>query len=127
MMPTLYSIVELGGYPDFGPEYRRSGFQVVSVPSVRKALALMKKDPPDVVVAEFNFQSDFRDRSSNLETLMAILQKLPQVKLLVFYMPDHADRFDKFRAAHPVDAAIAFPITADKVRTILGGGTFLRE
>ena len=61
----LLSIIELGGYPDFKPLYRRAGFEVETVSSVRKALGLMKKLSPDVIVAEFNFQSDFRDRSSS--------------------------------------------------------------
>ena len=115
----LLSIVELGGYPNLVPLYQSLGYTVDVVNSQRKAGSYLKKTVPDVIVAEYNAQSDFRDRSSNLETLMAILQKLPQVKLLVFYMPDHADRFEKFRAGHPVDAAIAFPITADKVRSAL--------
>jgi len=115
----LLSIVELGGYPNLVPLYQSLGYTVDVVNSQRKARSYLKKTVPDVIVAEYNAQSDFRDRSSNLETLMAILQKLPQVKLLVFYMPDHADRFEKFRAAHPVDAAIAFPINADKVRSAL--------
>jgi DNA-binding NarL/FixJ family response regulator len=118
-MPSLLSIIELGGYPNLVPLYQSLGYTVDVVNSQRKARSYLKKTEPDVIVAEYNAQSDFRDRSSNLETLMAILQKLPQVKLLVFYMPDHADRFERFRAAHPVDAAIAFPITADKVRSAI--------
>jgi hypothetical protein len=115
----LLSIVELGGYPNLLPLYQSLGYTVDVVNSQRKARSYLKKNVPDLIVAEYNAQSDFRDRSSNLETLMAILQKLPQVKLLVFYLPEHGGRFEKFRAAHPVDAAIAYPITQDKVRTAL--------
>jgi hypothetical protein len=115
----LLSIVELGGYPNLLPLYQSLGYTVDVVNSQRKARSYLKKNVPDLIVAEYNAQSDFRDRSSNLETLMAILQKLPQVKLLVFYLPEHGDRFETFRAAHPVDAAIAFPITQDQVRTAI--------
>jgi len=115
-MGRLLSIIELGGYPNLMPLYQSLGYSVDVVNSQRKARSYLKKTVPDVIVAEYNAQSDFRDRSSNLETLMAILQKQPQVKLLVFYLPDHAERFEKFRALHPVDAAIAFPVTEDKVR-----------
>ncbi len=118
-MPRLLAIVELGGYPNLIPLYQSLGYQVDVVNSQRKARSYLKKTTPDAIVAEYNAQSDFRDRSSNLETLMAILQKLPQVKLLVFYLPEHAERFERFRAAHPVDAAIQFPITEEKVQQVL--------
>lgn len=120
-MKRLLAIVELGGYPNLLPLYQSLGYQVDVVSSQRKARGYLKKTVPDVVVAEYNAQSDFRDRSSNLETLMAILQRLPQVGLLVFYLPDHAERFGQFRARHRVDAAIEFPITEDKVRAALSG------
>jgi len=118
-MPRLLSIVELGGYPNLIPLYQSLGFQVDVVNSQRKARSYLKKTVPDLIVAEYNAQSDFRDRSSNLETLMAILQKLPQVKLLVFHLPEHADRFARFREQHPVDAAVVFPVTEEKVREAL--------
>ena len=120
-MPQLLSIIELGGYPNLVPLYRSLGYSVEVVNSQRKARSWLKKHTPDVVVAEYNAQSDFRDRSSNLETLMAILQKLPQVRLLVFYLPEHAGRFERFRSLHPVDAAIALPVTEEKVREALDG------
>lgn len=119
-MPTLYSIVELGGYPDFGPQYRQAGFQVVSVQSVRKALALMKKDPPAVVVAEFNFQSDFRDRTSTLETLMATLQsRYPECKSIILYEPEVAHAFKRLQATFPIDVALAFPVDAERMQQAL--------
>ena len=73
MTHTLLSIVELGGYPNLSGRYSAAGYQVIAASSMRKALALLKRHRPEVVVAEFNYQSDFRDRTSNLETLMARL------------------------------------------------------
>ena len=63
--PVLLSIIELGGYPDFSGLYRNNGYEVVTTDSVRKAVKLIRKHHPDVIVAEFNFQSDFRDRTSS--------------------------------------------------------------
>ena len=74
---TLLSITELGGYPNFTPLYENAGYAVTSVVSVRKALGLIKQSCPDVMVAEFNFQSDFRDRTSSLESLLAVVQRKP--------------------------------------------------
>jgi len=118
-MKRLLAIVELGGYPNLVPLYQSLGFTVDVVNSQRKARGYLKKTVPDLIVAEYNAQSDFRDRSSNLETLMAILQKLPSVKLLVFHLLEHAERFARFRTLHPVDAAIEFPVTEEKVRAAI--------
>lgn len=115
----LLAIVELGGYPNLMPLYQRLGFQAEWVTSQRKARAWLKKQQPEVIVAEYNYQTDFRDRSSNLETLAATLQRHPQVKLLVFYAREHEASFEKFRQRFPVWQAIAFPVTEEKVEKAL--------
>ena len=117
--PSLLAIIELGGYPNLVPLYQRLGFQVDVVQSQRKARSYLKKTVPDVIVAEYNFQTDFRDRSSNLETLMAILQKCPETRLIVFYLEQHAEKFAQFRERWPVCAAIAYPVTEEKVERAL--------
>ncbi len=115
----LLVIVELGGYPNLLPLYQRLGFEVSFVTSQRKARAWLKKNRPDVIVAEYNYQTDFRDRSSNLETLTAVLQAYPDVRLLVFYPPQHERRFRAFREHHRVWQALPFPITEEQVKGLL--------
>lgn len=121
MSRRLLAIIELGGYPNLMPLYQRLGYQVDVASSQRKARAYLKKTVPEVIVAEFNVQSDFRDRSSNLETLFAVLQKHPEVKLVVFHFPEHADKLAHLRERFPVHAAIPFPVTEDKVQAVLAG------
>ena len=116
---TLLSIIELGGYPDFTPVYQQAGFTVESVPSVRKALGLLKKIDPDVIVAEFNFQSDFRDRTSSLESLLAVVQRMPRTKVIVFYENEQAHQLAKLMARFPVHEALAYPIDARKLEESL--------
>jgi DNA-binding NtrC family response regulator len=107
---TLLSIIELGGYPNFTPLYQLAGYAVESVASVRKALGLLKKINPDVIVAEFNFQSDFRDRTSSLESLLAVVQRSPNTKVIVFYEKDQAHQLVKLQTQFPIHAALAYPI-----------------
>ena len=116
---TLLSIIELGGYPDFTPVYQQAGFTVESVASVRKALGLLKKIDPDVIVAEFNFQSDFRDRTSSLESLLAVVQRMPRTKVTVFYENEQAHQLAKLMARFPVHEALAYPIDARKLEESL--------
>jgi hypothetical protein len=115
----LLSIIELGGYPNLQPLYQQLGFSVDVVNSQRKARSLLKKDVPDVIVAEYIFQSDFRDRTSNLESLMAVLQRHPEVKLVVFYLPEQAEKLALLEARFPLFAKIALPLTAQDVEAVL--------
>lgn len=116
---NLLAIIELGGYPNLLSVYQRLGYAVEVVNTQRKASKRLKKQQPDVIVAEYNYQTDFRDRTSNLETLCAVLQKYPEVKLLVFYPQAHAREFAGFRRQHRVWHAIEFPITEEKIINVL--------
>ena len=113
--PRLLAIMELGGYPNLTPLYRRLGFETEVVNSQRKAQSYLKKRIPDVIVAEYNFQSDFRDRTSNLETLMATLQRHPETKVIVFYQPEHADKFERLSSRFPIFAALPLPVEAQEL------------
>lgn len=117
--PRLLAIIELGGYPNLLPLYRRLGFDTEVVNSQRKAQAALKKRLPDVIVTEYNFQSDFRDRTSNLETLMAYLQRHPGVKVIAFYQPEFLPKFEAMNARFPLFAAIPLPVTEAAVEEAL--------
>lgn len=86
---------------------------------MRKAIAGIRKQCPDVIVAEFNFQSDFRDRSSSLESLLAVVQRLPGTRVLVFYDAEYQAQFYKLRERLPVHHALCFPVDEDELREIL--------
>jgi len=115
----LLSIIELGGYPDFTPLYEELGYEVEVTTRMRKALGVLKNRQPDVIVAEFNFQSDFRDRTSSLESLLAVVQRFPATRVIVFYEKDFTPQFDKLRARLPVHHALTFPVDASALRACL--------
>jgi DNA-binding NtrC family response regulator len=117
--PRLLAILELGGYPNLIPVYRQLGFAAEVVTSQRKALAYLKKRLPDVIVAEYNFQSDFRDRTSNLETLMARLQRHPEVKVIVFFQKEHQPKLDNMLSRFSVFETIPFPVEPSRVEAAL--------
>ena len=115
----LLAITELGGYPNFSELYNKCGFEVESVSSMRKALRSLKQKQYDVIVAEFNFQSDFRDRTSNLETLMAVIQQLGEVKVIIFYEKEYLHQFEKLRARFSYHAELSYPIDESQLRNAL--------
>jgi hypothetical protein len=115
----LLAITELGGYPDFSPLYQRNGFTVEVVTGMRKALRSLKKVSPGVIVAEFNFQSDFRDRTSSLETLMAVVQQMSGIRVIIFYEKEYLHQFEKIRARFSFHAELAYPINEAELETAL--------
>ena len=117
--PVLLSIVELGGYPDFSMLYRDNGYEVIPTDSVRKAVKLIRKHHPAVIVAEFNFQSDFRDRTSSLETVFSSLLGVSDANVIVFYEKEYRHQFDKLLSQFEVFAAIEFPVEQDRLDKVL--------
>lgn len=116
----LLAVIEAGGYPSLQQVYRAAGYEPVIVRSVRKALAVLKTAAPDVVVAEFNFQSDFRDRTSSLESLLAVLQRTGAARVLVLYDGEMAHQLDRLQARFPGFERLAFPVTQESMRQALG-------
>lgn len=116
-MPLLLAITEIGGYPNFRPLYESKGYEVVLETKMRKVLKWLKKNTPDVVVAEFNYQSDFRDRTSSLESLMSIIQRHDHIKVVIFYDKEHKAQLAKLQARVKISHILPFPI---KESTLLG-------
>lgn len=117
--PVLLSIVELGGYPDFAPLYEDAGFEVIKTDSVRKAVKLIRQKKPAVMVAEFNFQSDFRDRTSSLETLLSSTQGISESQTIVFYEKEAETQYQRFLQNFSVSASLCFPVEEQQLQQVL--------
>ena len=117
--PVLLSIIEFGGYPDFTALYEALGYQVIKTDSVRKAIKLIRQHKPSVMVAEFNFQSDFRDRTSNLETLLSSAQGVTDSSMIVFYEKEFEPQYQRFLQTFEVAASLTFPVDEVQLRASL--------
>ncbi|WP_455206152.1 hypothetical protein [Kaarinaea lacus] len=121
----LLAIVEQGGYPNFTSLYQRNGFEVTMVHAMRKAMSTLKKILPDVVVAEFNYQSDFRDRTSSLESLLATIERLShganpkKIKVIVFYEKEYTHQLEKLQAVFNNFQTLAYPIQESELEQLL--------
>ena len=115
----LLSIIELGGYPDLTAVYKKHGYEPIVVYSMRKALSALKKIKPSIIVAEFNYQSDFRDRTSTLESLIAVAQRNVAMKVIVFYEKEYAHQFEKLKARYNFFAAFSYPIEEAQIDKVL--------
>ena len=117
--PLLVQVVELGGYPNFIPLYQRLGYRVETVNTGRKAISTLKKLRPDAVVTEFNYQFSFRDRTSNLESILAVVQPQAGVKVVVFYDQAVQEQLDQVAERFPGFIPMSYPIDEGALEAVL--------
>ena len=118
-MSTLLMVNAFIGTAGYKKLYQELGYTVTAEWSERKAISLVRKNPPAVIVADFYHQSDFRDRLSNLESLLAAVQSAPNTRILVFYEAAHQAVLDTVRARLRVDASFCLPVQEEKLRATL--------
>ena len=118
-LPLLVQVVELGGYPNFIPLFQRLGYRVETVNTGRKAISALKKLKPDAVVTEFNYQFSFRDRTSNLESILAMLQPQSGTTVVVFYDKAVQEQLDQVAARFPGFIAMSYPIDEAELEAVL--------
>jgi len=119
--PLLLSVVEFLAHNRLRAVYEAAGYRVQSEFAVRKAIAWLRKNKPRVVAADFYHQPDFRDRVSNLESLLATVQSMPEVRVLVYYDPAHQASLDKVAQRFRIDAALPVPVQDEALRELLAG------
>lgn len=117
--PLLISVVELGGYPDFSALYRELGYRVETLNSGRKANSTVKRLCPAVVVSEFNPQSSFRDRTSTLESLLAVAQHNNGVRIIVFHHPEVLPLLQPLQQRFPGFYPLPYPIDEQALSSLL--------
>jgi hypothetical protein len=117
--PSLLMVNAFIGTASYKKLYQELGYTVVAEWSERKAISLVRKSPPAVIVADFYHQTDFRDRLSNLESLLAAVQNAPNTRILVFYETAHQAVLDKVSARLRIDAALSLPVQEDRLRATL--------
>ena len=77
-MKTLFSIIESSGHPNASELYDSLGIKETKITSMRKAIAALKKQQPDYIVAEFfyGYGNNYAGVNiSNLDVLLYSLQK----------------------------------------------------
>lgn len=119
-MKKLLLIVEHGGIPLYPRELSELGYAVTTVNSMRQALAALKRETPDIVLAEFNFVSTFRDRISNLESLLARLETTASgARVVVLYEPGHAPHLERIKDRYTIFESLSYPASARDVTAAL--------
>jgi len=64
-----------------------------------------------VLVAEFSHNPEFRDRVSNIESLLATLEShSPEVKIIILYDEVNQPQLDQLKQRYRMDVTLTFPV-----------------
>lgn len=119
-MQSLLSIVEIGGYPDFSNLYKKHGYMLLTANTLRQGLKIIKKEKPNIVVAEFNYSPTYGSRISNFESLFATIQKEnPQCKIIALVEKEHEDKLKQLENRVALAAKLVFPVDVSKMEACL--------
>lgn len=120
MARTLLHVRELGGYPDFSGLYRELGLRLISAQGMRKGLAVLKKEVPDLIIAEFNYAPTYGSRISTVEALLAGLQRCKQPhRALLFCESPHLKHLPMLEAQYGPLQTLSYPIDREVLKAWL--------
>jgi hypothetical protein len=121
--PVLFSIVESPTHPNFSALYTELGFEEVRLGSMRNAIKALRKQVPQVVVAEFfyGYGNNYAGINvSNLDVFLHSLQKYsPSTRIVVFVDKGEREYVSKLEALFPVYAVLVHPVNEEDLRKVL--------
>jgi len=120
---TLFSVIESPTHPNFSALFRRLGINELKFNSMRKAIAQLKKQKPDYIVAEFSYgySNNYAGVNvSNLDVLLASLRKYaPEAKAIVMVHKSEHQHIDKLEALFPLYAVLQYPVRESHLENLL--------
>jgi NADH:ubiquinone oxidoreductase subunit C len=120
---TLLSIVESAAHPNFTGTYKQLCIVETKLNSMRKALATLKKQPFDYIVAEFfyGYGSNYAGVNiSNLDVMLYSLQKYsPDTRVIVLVDKTEREYVDKLNEIFPIHAVLQYPVSEADIKQLL--------
>ncbi len=120
---TLFSIVESATHPNFTGLYNKLSIAESRFNSMRKAIAALKKQQPDFIIAEFfyGYGNNYAGVNiSNLDVLLYSLQKYSATtKVIVLVGNDEYKYVDKLNEIIKLHDVIKFPVNKERLQKSL--------
>ena len=120
---TLFSIIESPKHPNLSALFSRLGFEEVQLTSTRKAVSQLKKQVPDVVVADFvyGYSNNYSGvHISNLDVFLMSMQKFaPQTRVIVLADASELQYAQKMQDIFPVKAILPFTVAEQDLEALL--------
>lgn len=124
-LPVLFSIVESPLHPKLSGLFSRLGYEEVELTSTRKAVSALKKQKPDVVVADFvyAFSNNYSGvHISNLDVFLMSMQKFaPGTPVIILAAAAELEHAQKMCNICPIEAILPFTVAQSEVQRVLQG------
>lgn len=122
-MATIFSLVASPHHPNLTGLYARLGLQHIGFTSERKAIKELKKQQPDIVLADFvyGYGNNYAGVNvSNLDVFLYSLQKdAPDAKIIVMVDKNERVYVDKLTKVIPVDAVLIYPVPEQEIEALI--------
>jgi protoheme ferro-lyase len=120
---TLFSIIESSAHPNLTALYDSLGVKETRINSMRKAIAALKKQQPDFIVAEFfyGYGNNYAGVNiSNLDVLLYSLQKYSaHTKVIVLVDKSELKYVDKLNDIIVLHDIFKFPVNKKMIQDSL--------
>lgn len=120
---VLFSIIESPVHPKLSGLFSRLGFDEVELTSTRKAVSQLKKQKPDVVVADFvyGFSNNYSGvHISNLDVFLMSMQKFaPGTPVIILASPGEMEHAEKMRNICEIQAILPFTVAEKEIEAKL--------
>ncbi len=125
-MATLLSIVESASHPNLTGTYQQLGISETKLNSMRKALAILKSQPFNYIVAEFfyGYGNNYAGVNiSNLDVMLYSLQKYsPNTRVIVLVDKSEYEYVDKLNEIFPIYAVLQYPVGEADIKQLFSVG-----
>jgi len=123
MPKTLLTIDEASPLPDFSQLYTSLGITETRIPSMRKAIALLKKQQPDFILAEFEYGYGNNYAGVNISNLDVMLHSLlkysPESKVIVLVDKSEYQYVGKLNDIIALHEVIQHPVNLNQLEKAL--------
>ncbi len=120
---TLFSLVESPNHPNFSALYHRLGYDEIALTSTRKAVSQLKKQTPDLVIADFvyGYSNNYSGiHISNLDVFLMSMQKFaPDTKVIILAAADEMEYAAKMRDICPIAAILPFNVKEGELERVV--------
>jgi DNA-binding NarL/FixJ family response regulator len=121
--PLLYDIIESPAHPDLSLLIDALGFERFSFSNQRKALSQLKRQPPDVVVADFfyGYGNNYAGANvSNLDVLLRSLQRFaPAARIVILADRHEIQHVPRLAELFELHAVLTLPADHDQLKAAL--------
>lgn len=121
--PLLYDIIESPAHPDLSFLSDALGFERLSFSNQRKALSQLKRQPPDVVVADFfyGYGNNYAGTNiSNLDVLLRSLQRFaPAARIVILADRHEIQHVPRLAELFELHAVLALPTGHDQLKAAM--------